>query len=122
MYVDAHQMHAAVDLSCNESGQLMYKTFPEGSRRVSPFLCSWEGDSHRLTRVWAIHGVRNSASVDASPFQGTNPCPVLCRFTGDILPRNRGGPGPGGYPPTERRGFDLRSVGAVGQRVHTSLG
>jgi hypothetical protein len=40
---------------------------------------------------YAVMSNAPSTTLSTSPrsaFQGTNPCPVLCRFTGDILPRN----------------------------------
>src|SRR5271157_3688963 len=45
---------------------------PEGSRRVSPFLRSREGDFHQLTPTW-MHGVGHSQSMDATAFLVPNP-------------------------------------------------
>ena len=76
LYADAHQMHAAVDLGCNESAQLMYELLLRVLAGYRPFLRSWEGDFHQLTRVWTTHGVGNSESMDARAFVRSNIFPT----------------------------------------------
>ena len=49
--------------------ELMRNPAPEGSRRVSPFLRSREGDFHQLTPMWTMHGVGHSQSMDATAFE-----------------------------------------------------
>lgn len=66
--VDAHQLHAAVDLSCSESAQLMYELLLRIVEGYRPSLRSWEGDFHQLTRLWTAHGVGNSESMDGRAF------------------------------------------------------